>query len=108
MKYLFIILILCSCVTREEINAVVWLNNFNCKKNEENCKKEILDPNNMEFLCGRYPEIKNRGFYRQLNNGKKEFISICNENARNTVTATAKDFNEIIDRALPKPKKSRD
>lgn len=92
MKYLFLLLFLVSCVTREQVSAIVWLNNF---------------PLPAEY-CEQFPELKLRGFYRKLNNGKIEFVSACKAEARNMVTSTEKDFNELLDRALPKPRKSKD
>jgi hypothetical protein len=92
MKYLFLLLLLVSCVTREQVNAVVWKNNFPLPKE----------------LCDQIPELNQRGFYRKLNDRTMEGISICKKEARNMVTATEVDFNELMDRALPKPRKSKD
>jgi hypothetical protein len=94
MKTLFLIstlLFLSSCITREEVDAVIWLNNFND------------DKNSMAGVCERNPEIKQYGFYRKLNNGKLEFVSICNTTARNYLAVQKDDFNRLIDKALPKP-----
>jgi len=88
----FIILILISlffvsCVTREQIQATIWLNNFN----------DSIQP-----ICARDPELKNYGFYRKLNTGKIEFVSVCSLQAVHFVALPEKDFNNILDQALPK------
>jgi plasmid replication initiation protein len=83
MKYLMLLLF-CSCVTRQEVDAVVWLNNFNAV---------VADP------C-------DHAFYRKLNTGKFEVISICRPAAHEMVSITSRDFNNILDKALPKPKEN--
>lgn len=91
MKYLLLLLLLSSCVTKKEINAAIWVNNFMGEKDSESIKD----------LCERYPEIRDYGFYRVLNTGKKEFISICNPSARGFVAMYKTDFQKILDQNLP-------
>jgi hypothetical protein len=77
------LLILCQgCVSKREINAAIWLNN---------------SPLPVE-ICERDPVLKQYGFYRRLNNGKFEFISFCDEKARNWLSMHKDDFNRIMDR----------
>lgn len=95
-KLILLSLLFTSCITREEIDAVVFLNNFNSEKNE------------LAELCERVPELKQRGFYRRLNNDKLETVSICNPQARNYLAVHRDDFNRLLDKALPKPRKKKD
>lgn len=84
------LLFLSSCISREEVEAVIWLNNFNDESNS------------MAGVCERNPEIKQYGFYRKLNSGKLEFVSICNQTAINYLGVQKDDFNRLLDKALPK------
>lgn len=86
-KLLLLSLLLSSCISREEVEAVIFLNNFHA----------------MGPICERTPEIKQYGFYRKLNDGKLEFVSICNSTARNYLAVHKDDFNRLLDKALPKP-----
>lgn len=96
MKILAVLslLLLCSCITREEIEVAIWKNNFNDAKGS------------MKELCETYPEIKDYGFYRKLNDGTLEFISVCNPHAREMLSIHNADFVRLMDRALPKKKPS--
>lgn len=94
---LFVVLISASsCLTREEVEAVIFLNNFNNSKGS------------MSEVCDRNPEIRSYGFYRVLDDGNKEFVSVCNPIARDFLAVHKDDFNRLMDRALPKPRKSKD
>lgn len=80
---------LTSClpnITRDEVDATIWLNNL---------------PLPAE-LCEREPQLKKRGFYRRLDNGKLEFVSVCNPKAKDWISANKVDFNRILDKTLPK------
>lgn len=90
---LFSLLMICSCVTREEIDAAIWKNNFNDEKGS------------MKELCLTYPEIKDYGFYRKLNDGSLEFVSICNPIARQFLSMHNDDFVRLMNKALPKKAK---
>lgn len=90
-KYLIFLLLLCCCSckpTRDEINATVWLNNTNATE--------------FKKLCAQERDLWKIGFYRILNSGQIEFISFCNENAYMYFAIESKDFNEILDKYLPK------
>ena len=87
MKYLFILLFLSSCINREQVMAVVYLNNFPPIR-----------------LCILHPEIAEYGFYRKLNSGDLEFVSLCKEDAKRFKSIPDADFTRLMDRALPKKK----
>lgn len=87
-KLIFILLLLSSCMTREKIEATVWLTNA---------------PLPLEY-CQQIPELKLYGFYRKLNNGKIEFVSFCKKESRDFVTMPRSEFDELLDQALPKPR----
>ena len=77
-----------GCVTREKIEATIWLTNA---------------PLPLEY-CEQIPELKMYGFYRKLNNNKIEFVSFCKKESRDFVTMPRSEFDEILDQALPKPR----
>ncbi len=93
MKTLIILISLFTfgCITRDEVNATIWLNNF--KAIQENCLK--------------FPELYDFGFYRKLNSGKIEFISICSETAKDMLSIYKVDYNNLLDKALPKKKSTK-
>lgn len=72
--------------TRAEVDATLWLNN---------------GPIPIE-ICQREPALKDRGFYRRLNNGKLEFISWCSPKAREMTAVPTKELQAILDELLPK------
>lgn len=86
----------CKTVTRQEVEATVWINNL---------------PINQE-LCDKYQEVNVRGLYRVLNDdqckdlghkpGCKEFVSICNSKITKFVSIPEEDFNRILDALLPR------
>lgn len=89
MKKLFpFILLLGSCVTREKVQSTIWLTNA---------------PLPLEY-CDQIPELRMYGFYRKLNSGKLEFVSFCKKESRDFVIMPKAEFNELLDRALPKPR----
>ena len=88
MKKLFLLLFLCSCVTREKIEATIWLTNA---------------PLPLEY-CDQIPELRQYGFYRKLDTGKIEFVSFCKKESRDFVTMPRSEFDKILDQALPKPR----
>jgi hypothetical protein len=52
-------------------------------------------------LCARIPELNDYGFYRKLNDGKLEFISICSPEITHWLSVLDKDFNAILDQTIP-------
>jgi len=78
-----------GCVTRKEVNAAAWLNNTHA----------------MGEVCTRVPELKDYGFYRRLDDGKIQFLSFCNENARRMTAFKDEDLKNILDALLPGGKK---
>lgn len=79
-----LLLILCQgCVSRKKIEAAIWLNNFPPQE-----------------LCAKNPELHEYGFYRKLNNGKFEFVSICKEEARLYLTMYKDHFDNIMQEAF--------
>lgn len=89
----FLLILTCflaaNCVTRDQVNAVIWLNNFSSEE--------------MKALCKENPILHLHGFYRKLDNGTNEIIPICTKTAGEMLSATPKDYNEILDKALPRP-----
>jgi hypothetical protein len=75
-----------GCITRDEIDAVIFLNNGPLPSG----------------ICDREPELKKYGFYRTLNSGKFEFMSFCHPKANKFLSAREDDLNEILDKTLPK------
>lgn len=82
------ILSLASCKTpsRARINATIWLSNIPLPKE----------------VCDRSPELRDRGFYRRLDNGKFEFVSFCSPVAKEWVSIPKKDFLKLLDEYVPK------
>jgi hypothetical protein len=87
-----LVLILNSCVTRQQIEAATWLNNFKAVPKE---------------YCGtstnRGP-LWDYGFYRKLNTGKYQFISLCTNQGSEMFSVTDSDYQKILEAALPKGK----
>lgn len=54
-------LVLSSCVSKKEVKANLWLNNL-----------KVLSEH-----CQSMPELKDIGFYRKLDDGKYEIVSVC-------------------------------
>jgi hypothetical protein len=86
---LFLVLTSCKTPTRKEIDATLWLNNTNAKVFRD--------------LCAREPVLLNIGFYRKLNDGRKEFISFCSPRAVNYFGILDRDLNNMLDKYLPEP-----
>lgn len=103
MRYCYVLIILTialtSCITRKEVQAHIWLNNF-MGDGTSGSTVYIKD------LCDRTPELNTVGFYRVLDSGKKEFISVCNPIARNMLSITRADFQKILDENLPEKPQS--
>jgi hypothetical protein len=70
----------CKTVSREEIDAVLWLNNAPL-------------PAEICAVSDRY------GFYRKLNDGKLEFISWCKTEAADYVAIRKDDLEKIFKKA---------
>lgn len=79
----------CKSVSRESIEATIWLNNMPIPRE----------------ICDREPDLQRRGFYRKLESGKYELVSFCKPQARDFVAMPSKDFNNILDKTLPKEKR---
>jgi hypothetical protein len=79
---------LTGCLSREQVDAKVWLNNA---------------PLPAE-LCAKLPELKEYGFYRKLNDGTIEFMSFCDPRAADWLSMYKTDYGKIMDQLLPKPK----
>lgn len=74
-----------GCISRKQIEAAAWLNNFEA----------------IQTLCQQYPEIRDYGFYRKLNDGNFQFLSVCEENAKRMISITDSDMKDILDGVLP-------
>lgn len=88
IRFLALILILLatsSCVTRKQIDAATWVNNFNAIPNE------ACYPGNALYRVG---------FFRRLDDGKFQFVSICSDTANKMLSATAEDYKKLIDAAM--------
>lgn len=77
---IFALLFLVSCVTRNQINSYLWLNN---------------SPIPTE-ICEREPLLKDYGLFRRLNNGNFEFISICDARMKNFLSMHKNDLARIL------------
>jgi hypothetical protein len=84
---LCLVLSLSSCVTKKQIQAATWLNNFHAIPHEF-----CGDTNNRGPLW-------NYGFFRRLNDGRLQFISICTEQAGRMFTTTEEDYRKLLDAA---------
>jgi hypothetical protein len=67
-------------VTRERINAYLWLNNTPIPQE----------------ICDREPLLKDYGLYRRLENGKFEFISFCESKVNQFYSMHKDDLARII------------
>lgn len=85
---LFALLVLTSCISREEIDAALW--------NSDRIPVE---------LCEKYPEIKDYGFFRVLNSGNEEFVSFCSNEAKAYFAMYNKDFEKLVNKAQLKKRK---
>lgn len=79
-----------SCVTKAQVDALIWLNNL------EALQKDV---------CPTHPELNDYGFYRKLDSGKLEFISVCNANAPGLFSMTSSDYSNLMKGLVPKPLK---
>ncbi len=78
-------------ITREEVQASIWLTN---------CLPEAVCTN------PDFSELKKYGFYRKLNTGKLEFISFCNPLCLKMMAFYGPEFTLYLDALLPpEPKK---
>lgn len=82
MIKLIALVALASCVSKREVDAKIWLNNFPVPKES----------------CDAAPAIKEYGFYRRLNDGNFEFVSICNKASRGFKQMSNKDFARLMNR----------
>jgi hypothetical protein len=72
-----------SCISRRKLNTYLWLNNSPIPKE----------------LCEREPDLKDYGFYRELNNGKYEFVTFCDPLAKEFFAIYKKDLETILNDA---------
>lgn len=88
-------LVLTGCLTpsREEINATIWNNNFPLPAD----------------ICSREPDLHQRGFFRRLDSGKLEFMSVCKactpeqkDCAQFWKSVHANDLDALMDKYIPK------
>lgn len=87
---LLLILLATGCVTRKQIEAATWLNNYNAIPDE---------------LCYPGAELYRIGFFRRLDDGKFQFISICSDTAAKMLSATPEDYKKLLDAAMGSDKK---
>lgn len=78
-----------SCVTRKQIETATWLNNFNAIPDE---------------ACYPGKALYRVGFFRRLDDGKFQFVSICSDTGNKMLSATAEDYKKLIDAALKNDK----
>ena len=78
---------LSACVTKAQVDAVIYLNNTNA----------------MVDVCIKEPELHNFGFYRKLNSGQFEFISFCDAASNTMLSMTKDDYEKIMMGLVPKP-----
>jgi hypothetical protein len=74
-----------GCISRSEIRAAIWLHNG-------------LPAD----VCEREPVLKDHGFYRRLDGGKFEFISFCDPESKHWLSMYDRDFENLLDKTLPK------
>lgn len=79
-----------SCVRRNEIRAVLWLN--------------LSVP---EETCQARPELRDRGIYRLLNDGRYEFVSFCSPLIKQYFSVFRDDLERILRETLPRPEADR-
>jgi len=82
MKYLLILMVLCSCVTRREIEAAMW--------NMDKVPKRV---------CDAEPELYKMGIYRNLDNGKQQFVSYCSQTMFDHLAASKADIERLVKKA---------
>jgi hypothetical protein len=67
-------------VTRQRINAYLWVNNFPAPPE----------------ICDREPLLKDYGIFRRLNNGNFEFISMCDPRLKDFYSMNKEDLKKIL------------
>jgi hypothetical protein len=67
-------------VTRERVNAYLWLNNTPIPQE----------------ICDREPLLKDYGLFRRLNNGGFEFISFCESKVNQFYSMNKDDLARIL------------
>jgi len=81
-----------GCVSRQELNAAIWLNNAPLP----------------DELCDASPLNRLYGFYRRLNDGKIEFVSFCNPDAADWISMHKDDFKRLLDRGTRPNKRNKE
>jgi hypothetical protein len=77
-----------SCVvTRKQIEAATWVNNFNAIPDD---------------ACYPGKSLYRVGFFRRLDTGKYQFVSVCSDTGNKMLSATADDYKKLLDAALKK------
>lgn len=83
MTFLALILI-SSCVTRKQIEAATWVNNFHVIPAE---------------LCYPGAALHRVGFFRRLDDGRFQLVSVCAAQASKMLSVTAADYQKLLDAA---------
>lgn len=71
-------------MTKKQIEAATWINNAHA----------IPD-----YLCHPGADLYRIGFFRRLDDGKFQFISICSGQAAKMLSATEEDYKKLLDAA---------
>lgn len=81
---LFLSFVLSGCVSRDEVEATVWLHNRVPSE-----------------LCEQHPSLKSYGIYRRLDQGGFEFVSWCDQKSSEWLLLHKDDFKRFLDELLP-------
>jgi hypothetical protein len=84
------VLLLTGCVTKKQIEAATWLNNFH-----------VLEPE----LCYPNGPLYEVGFFRRLDDGRFQFIPICTPTGAKMLSVTPEDYKKLLDAALERKKR---
>ena len=69
-----------SCISPKKIRAALWINNLPVP----------------EEVCKESPELYDYGFYRRLNDGSFEFVSVCDKVASEFFEMYKDDLKNIL------------
>ena len=87
LTYALLGLAISGCITRQEIDAHIW-----------------LQSGIPATVCQASPKIAKSGIYRKLNNGKYEFISYCSPLIRHYLSIKDSEYEELLEKLLKKKK----
>ena len=79
MRYILIVFLLCGCVSRGDVAKAVW--------ELDKIPKRICDAN---------PELYQIGIFRQLDNGKQQFVSYCSSTMKDYLAINKKDLEALL------------